>query len=83
MLKCGISYQTTLRRFAKAGAVRCIRSAHAVVNIAKVPGDVTARRTDEITFHGNNYREVPSDLSKEERTLRVDASGNLSGSELP
>lgn len=51
----------------------------------KFPYDVvTARRTDEITFRGNNYREVPSDLSKEERrTLRVDASGNLSDSKLP
>lgn len=69
VLKCGISGQTTLRRLAKAATERCVRFARAVVNIAKVPGygDVTVRRTDEITFRGNNYREVQSDLSKEER----------------
>lgn len=36
------------------------------------------RLTDEITFRENHYRELPSDLSKEEREgIIVDAPRNL------
>lgn len=65
MLKCGKQLN---ERF---DPLMLIRSRKLSPRGVSVPRETRAwggqHQTDEITFRGNHYREVPSDLSKEER----------------